>query len=87
MSGRKNILITVGFVLSISLISSALTAMMMFHYDSRLQFNLLNTVCGEVLEQDPQAEKIISAALKEYRRECRRNGPKGCLIRMGIPNC
>lgn len=49
MSGRKNILITVGFVLSISLISSALTAMMMFHYDSRLQFNLLNTVCGEVL--------------------------------------
>ncbi|MFR9062896.1 MAG: hypothetical protein ACLVJO_03545 [[Clostridium] scindens] len=37
MSGRKNILITVGFVLSISLISSALTAMMMFHYDSRLQ--------------------------------------------------
>ncbi len=66
MSGRKNILITVGFVLSISLISSALTAMMMFHYDSRLQFNLLNAVCGEVLEQDPQAEKIISAALKEY---------------------
>lgn len=66
MSGRKNILITVGFVLSISLISSALTAMMMFRYDSRLQFNLLNTVCGEVLEQDPQAEKIISAALKEY---------------------
>ena len=66
MSGRKNILITVGFVLSISLISSALTAMMMFRYDSRLQFNLLNAVCGEVLEQDPQAEKIISAALKEY---------------------
>ena len=66
MSGRKNILITVGFVLSISLISSALTAIMMFHYDSRLQFNLLNAVCGEVLEQDPQAEKIISAALKEY---------------------
>ena len=66
MSGRKNILITVGFVLSISFISSALTAMMMFRYDSRLQFNLLNAVCGEVLEQDPQAEKIISAALKEY---------------------
>ena len=66
MSVPKNILITVGFVLSISLISSALTAMMMFRYDSRLQFNLLNAVCGEVLEQDPQAEKIISAALKEY---------------------
>ncbi|MEQ2678772.1 HAMP domain-containing sensor histidine kinase [Enterocloster citroniae] len=66
MSRRKNILITIGFVLSISLISSALAVMMISQYDNRLQFNLLNAVCGEVLEQAPETERIISAALKEY---------------------
>ena len=66
MSRQKNILATIGLVLSVSLITSALSVMMISNYDSRLQFNLLNAVCGEVLEQDPQAEKIISAALKEY---------------------
>ncbi|MBU3875402.1 HAMP domain-containing histidine kinase [Faecalicatena sp. AGMB00832] len=66
MSGRKNILVTVGLVLSVSFICSAFAVMLTAHYDSRMQFDLLNSVCGEVLEQDPGAEKIISAALKEY---------------------
>lgn len=66
MSRRKSVLITIGFVLSISLISSALAVMMISQYDNRLQFNLLNAVCGEVLEQEPETVKIISAALKEY---------------------
>lgn len=66
MNGRKNILTTLGFVISISLIASALAVMMVaFHY-SQLQFDLLNAVCGEVLEQEPETKKIISAALKEY---------------------
>ena len=39
---------------------------MLFRSYSRLQFDLVNTVCGEVVEQDPQARKIVSAALKEY---------------------
>lgn len=66
MSGQKNILITFGFVLSVSLIASALAVMMASCYYSQLQFNLLNVICGEVLEEAPGAEKAISAALKEY---------------------
>ncbi|MDO5409492.1 MAG: HAMP domain-containing sensor histidine kinase [Lachnospiraceae bacterium] len=66
MNGRKNTWITAGLVLSISLISSALTVIMLSRYNSELQFQLLNSVCGEILEQEPGAEKIISAALKEY---------------------
>lgn len=66
MGRRKNIWVTIGFVLSISFISSALAVMLISKYDSWLQFNLLNAICGEVLEQEPETEKIISAALKEY---------------------
>lgn len=66
MSGRKNILITFGFVLSVSFVASALAVMLVSHQNSRLQFDLLNTICGEVLEQIPEARKIVSAALKEY---------------------
>lgn len=66
MSGGKNMGITIGLVLSVSLLSAALSVMMVSRYDSRLQYSLLSAVCGEVLEQEPEAEKIISAALKEF---------------------
>lgn len=66
MSGRKNILITFGFVLSVSLVASAIAAMLVSNYYSKLQFELLNDICGEMLEQKPEAKEIISAALKKY---------------------
>lgn len=66
MSGRKNVVIILGFVVSVSLISSAVTAILVSCYYSRLQFDLVNVICGEVLEQDPEMMNIVSAALKEY---------------------
>ena len=66
MSGRKNVVIILGIVVSVSLISSAVTAMLVSCYYSRLQFDLVNVICGEVLEQDPEMMNIVSAALKEY---------------------
>lgn len=66
MSSRKNILVTIGFVLSISFISSMFAVIMVSQYYSRLPFNLVNTVLGKVLEQEPETKKIISAALKEF---------------------
>ena len=66
MSGRKNFVITFGFVTAVSLISSAVTAMLIsFHY-SRLQFDLVNIICGKMLEQAPEMKNIVFAALKEY---------------------
>lgn len=66
MSGQKNSFIILGFVLSISLIAAAISAMFVSHYYQKLQFNLLNVICGKVVEQNPEAKKIISVALKEY---------------------
>lgn len=66
MSGRKNSLIFFSAVLSVSLIACAISVMLVSLYYSRLQYDLLNVICGEVLEQKPEAEKIIAAALKEY---------------------
>ncbi|MDE6220969.1 MAG: HAMP domain-containing histidine kinase [Lachnospiraceae bacterium] len=66
MSGRKNLVIILGFVLSAALTASAFAVMLMSCYYSKLQYNVLNAVCGEVLEQEPEARQAISAALKEY---------------------
>lgn len=66
MSSRKNVFVTLGFVLSVSFISAAVTAWLVsFHY-SKTSFDLVNAVCCEVIEQEPETQKIISAALKEY---------------------
>ena len=66
MSGRKNVLAVFGLLVSVSFITSALAAMILSHYYSKAQFDLLNVICGKVLEQEPETERIISAALKEY---------------------
>lgn len=66
MSGKRNILVTFGFVLSVSLIAATVSILLVSCHYSKLQFDLLNTVCGKVVEQEPEAKKIISAALKEY---------------------
>ena len=66
MSGRKNLVILFGFVAAVSLISSAVTVMLISCHYSRLPFDLVNVICGEVLEQEPEMKHIVSAALKEY---------------------
>ena len=66
MSGKRNILVTFGFVLSVSLITAAVSILLVSYHFSKLQFELLNAVCGKVAKQEPEAQKIISAALKEY---------------------
>ncbi len=66
MSSRKNIFITFGFLLSVSFITSGLTAIMLSRHYHRVQYDMLNVICGELLAQEPEAKKLISAALKEY---------------------
>lgn len=68
MSGRKNFMVLLGFVSAVSLISVAITAMLLSCHYSRLQFELANAICGEVLEQNPEMKYTVSAALKEYTR-------------------
>lgn len=65
MSGRKNGIVVIGFVLAFGLAASAVSVMLTSFYDCRRQFDLLNAVCGKILEQEPQTEKLMLAVLKE----------------------
>ena len=66
MNSRKNILVISGFVSAVSLIAAAIAAWLVSYHCSRLSFDLLNTFCCEVIGQEPETQKIISAALKDY---------------------
>ncbi len=68
MNSRKNSIVIIGFVISVSLLASSLAVMFVSRRDGRRQFELLNAVCGEAAERDPGTRKIIAAALKEYTR-------------------
>ena len=66
MSRQKSSLITLGFVLSVSLITSIISAMLVSSHDSRTQFRLLNAICSETTAQAPETREIISAVLKDH---------------------
>ena len=66
MSGRKNYLVTLGLVLSVSLIAVSVSIMLAARHYGRVQFDLLNALCGEIVEREPETRKIISVVLKEY---------------------
>lgn len=67
MNERKNIAILIGFVLSVSLFSASLTAMLLSHYYNHTQFRVLGGICQEIIENQPEAEQAILLALKEYK--------------------
>lgn len=67
MSRRHNGIVTLGIVLSVSLIAAAASFMLASCRYSRMQYNLLNAVCGEVLGREPEARNILLSAFKEYK--------------------
>lgn len=67
MSERKNSVMLLGFVLSVSLICVLVTAVLMSGYYGRTQFELVGTVCRTIAEQDPEAEKTVLEVLKSLK--------------------
>ena len=59
MSGQKYIRITFGLVLSASLIAAVVSVLLVSCHYSRLPFELLNVICGEVIEREPETKNII----------------------------
>lgn len=80
MNCKKNSFVAFGLAVSVSLIVSALSIILVSGYYSRLQFNLLNTVCIRVLEQEPGAQKAVFAALKETAQEYADGGIEGDVL-------
>ncbi len=66
MSGRKNFVFALGFAAAVGLIASAVAVMLVSWHYSRISFDLVNVICGEVAEEEPEMKNIVSAALKEY---------------------
>ena len=64
MNDRKNVSMAVGFVLAVSLIAASLTAVLCWRYYSRVQSRMLGEVCREILQQQPEAEGAVAAALR-----------------------
>lgn len=80
MRGRRNILVTLGFALSVSLIAAAVSVLLVSYHYSQAQFELLNMICSKVAEQEPETKKIISAALKEYTAGNRDGAAEGDVL-------
>ena len=57
MSGQKNMLATFGFVVSVSLAVAAVSVLLASCHYSRLQFHLLNAICGEIVGQEPETKR------------------------------
>ena len=66
MSGRKNILITLGFGLFVGLTASGGCVLLASRYYSRLLFDLLKALCEEAAAREPELRNVIAAVLKEY---------------------
>lgn len=69
MNEKRSLFLSFGLILSISLIASALTALLVLRHDSKTAFQLLNGICVQVLEQEPKAVPALQTALKEYSRQ------------------
>lgn len=66
MNGQKNMMVTFGFAASVSLVAAAVSVLLASYHYSRIQFELLNVICGQVIEREPETKNIISRVLKEY---------------------
>lgn len=67
MSGRKNIAILTGFVLSVSLIAVSVAAALLANYYDHAHMQVLGGICERIMESAPEAEQAILEALKAYK--------------------
>ena len=65
MSERKSAFLFCGFVLSACLITAATTAFLMTNASCRTQFQLINTLCNNIIEKQPETGQIVFTALKD----------------------
>lgn len=67
MNGRKNIGILTGLVLSVSLVSVSVAAMLLANYYDHAHMQVLAGICGRIIENRPEAEQAVLETLKEYQ--------------------
>lgn len=64
MNEKRNRRRTVLSVLSVSLIAAAWTTVFLTYYFSRMQYQILDSFCGKIVEEYPESRQTILEALK-----------------------
>lgn len=67
MNERKNMTVLIGFVLSISLITSTFTVFFLINSYGQVHMQTLGEIFQRIIEKQPEAENIILETLKEYK--------------------
>lgn len=83
MNGRKNLGLTLTLVLAVSLIAASLTAVLLTNYYSHMQFQMLGSVCQEIMEGQPETEQIILGVLKGYKDQPAAQAEENILLTYG----
>lgn len=83
MNQKKRNGISVGLILAVSLLAAALTAFFFAERQERAQFMLLETICGQIAEEDIAAEEKILRVIKESRKNPQIGRGEGFLSKYG----
>lgn len=67
MSGRKNIMILTGLVLSVSVLAVSITTILLTNYYNHAHMQMVGEICQKIIKKQPGAEQTILEALKEYK--------------------
>ena len=67
MSERKNIAIIIGFVLSVSLLSTSLVTVLLTNHYNHTYMLVLGQISQEIIENRPEAEQAVLSALKNFQ--------------------
>lgn len=62
----KNGKVLIGSVLSVSLLTAAVTALLLINFGSNVCFQVMGQFCQEVIENQPEAEQAILMTLKNF---------------------
>ena len=85
MIGQKNMGILLGFMLSACLIASSVTAAVMAGMNNRTQFQLLGSVCGDILEENPELEQTLLPVIKGIKKPARIGRKSQCAFGLWLP--
>lgn len=69
MNERKNMAVLIGFVLSVSLIASAFTALFLIDSFGRVHMQTFGEIFQRIIEKQPETENAIMETLKEYKSD------------------
>ncbi len=83
MSGRKNIAVLAGLVLSVSLFASSITAMLLTKHYNNAHIKALGGICQRIMENRPEAEQAVLEALKEYKHDPANMTKENILLKYG----